>query len=116
MNTLRVVNKPLRYPRGYNNRMMQPGETFQARKPIDERLLLATKRAVIARPEVDLPPPPAALLAQLDHDHNGKPGGSAAPDHTDEIKALREEYQEKLGKRPFLGWNAEELRRRIAAA
>ena len=32
----------------------------------------------------------------------------------DALKALRDEYQQKMGKRPFHGWDADELRERIA--
>lgn len=113
MKTLRVIKKPLRYPHGYNTRMMMPGETFQARKPLDERLLLATKRVEVTRPTVVLPPPPPALLSQFDHDKNGHPGGSKAPPHTDELKALREEYEAKMGKRPFMGWDTATLREKM---
>lgn len=34
----------------------------------------------------------------------------------DELPALRAEYQEKLGKRPFNGWDADTLREKIADA
>jgi len=50
----------------------------------------------------------------LDHDGDGKKGGSVAP--ADGLAELRAEYAEKVGKRPFAGWSAEELQRRIAAA
>lgn len=35
------------------------------------------------------------------------PGGEAA--------ALREQYQAKFGKKPFMGWTAEQLREKLAA-
>lgn len=34
----------------------------------------------------------------------------------EELSALRVEYQDVVGKRPYHGWGAEELRERIAAA
>lgn len=34
----------------------------------------------------------------------------------EELSALRVEYQEVVGKRPFHGWDADELRQRIAEA
>lgn len=53
----------------------------------------------------------------LDHDGNGKKGGSKAPDgDKDELAALRAEYAEKLGKKPFNGWDAAKLREKIAEA
>lgn len=109
MNTLRVIKRPLRYA----TRRLLPGDMFQANKPSDERILLATKRVEVARAEVTLPPPPPSLLAQLDHDGNGHPGGSKAPEQTDDLKALREEYEAKMGKRPFYGWDAATLREKM---
>lgn len=47
----------------------------------------------------------------LDHDGDGKKGGSKPA--KDEIAALRTEYQELFGKRPFNGWDAAELQKRI---
>lgn len=49
---------------------------------------------------------------QLDHDKNGKEGGSAAP--VDDVAALRAAYTEKFGKRPFPGWSAAVLRGKLA--
>lgn len=54
-------------------------------------------------------------LSHLDHDNDGKPGGSISATG-DEIAALRAEYTAKFGKRPFNGWDAATLRERIAAA
>lgn len=48
----------------------------------------------------------------LDHDGDGKPGGSKAPEG--DLKALRAEYQDKTGKRAFPGWDEAEIRRRMA--
>lgn len=50
----------------------------------------------------------------LDHDGDGNPGGSAAPENTDRLKELRAEYQALVGKRPFPGWDEAELERRMA--
>ena len=63
-------------------------------------------------PEV-LPDVPSALFAKFDNDGDNKPGGSKRPEQTEDLKALRAEYQTKLGKRPFSGWGAEELKRRM---
>ena len=52
------------------------------------------------------------LLPQLDHDGDGAPGGSVSATG-DDLKALRALYRDALGKAPFNGWNADELRRRI---
>lgn len=56
-------------------------------------------------------------LSQLDHDGDGEPGGStAAEGDKEDLAALRKHYEEVLGKRPFPGWDADELNRRIADA
>lgn len=35
---------------------------------------------------------------------------------TDDLTALREQYQAAVGKKPYHGWDADELRKRIADA
>jgi hypothetical protein len=55
-----------------------------------------------------------ARRPQLDHDKNGTEGGSASP--AEDLTALRAEYAEKVGKRPFNGWDAATLREKIAGA
>lgn len=52
----------------------------------------------------------------LDHDGDGKKGGSSKPPASDELKALRAEYAEKFGKKPFGGWDVDTLRAKIAEA
>lgn len=70
--------------------------------------------------ENDVPPVPADVAkkakAALDHDDNGKPGGSKKQPATGDIKALRAEYEKKLGKKPFNGWDIATLREKIGAA
>ncbi|WP_201455570.1 hypothetical protein [Roseovarius indicus] len=39
-----------------------------------------------------------------------------AEEPADPISALREEYERVVGKRPFMGWDADKLREKIAAA
>ena len=51
---------------------------------------------------------------EFDHNNDGRPGGSTAPEPSDELAALRTEYRQVVGKRPFPGWDADELRRRMA--
>lgn len=51
----------------------------------------------------------------LDHDGDGRKGG-AKPPAGDDIAALREAYEAKLGKRPFMGWDADTLKTKIAEA
>lgn len=52
----------------------------------------------------------------LDHDGDGKKGGSKAAPHSDDLAAVRDEYQRVVGKRPFMGWDAATLRAKIAEA
>ncbi len=59
-------------------------------------------------------PAKRARRPQLDHDHDGKAGGSVSAEG--DLTALRAAYFEKLGKRPFNGWDAATLREKIAGA
>lgn len=59
-----------------------------------------------------------SLVADItppDLDGDGKPGGSIAPEPTDRLKELRDEYRALAGKKPFAGWDEAELETRIAA-
>lgn len=49
----------------------------------------------------------------LDHDGDGKKGGSKPVEESDELAKLRADYQEVVGKRPYHGWSAEELQAKI---
>ena len=50
----------------------------------------------------------------LDHDGDGRKGGSAAPaGDADELKRLRAEYTDLAGKKPFAGWKADRLQSEI---
>lgn len=51
----------------------------------------------------------------LDHDEDGRKGGSKKQTG-DDISALRGEYEAKVGKRPFMGWDADTLRAKITEA
>lgn len=66
---------------------------------------------LIVQPTSEPAPEPANAL---DHDGDGNPGGSTAPESTDRLKELRAEYQALVGKRPFPGWDEAELERRMA--
>lgn len=101
--------KVLRAPPGhrvlkYRTRRLLPGAVFSADDArSDEAALLniyQAKRYIAPHREPGkIAPPPADLAEQL------------AP--ADNLTALRAEYTEKLGKRPFPGWDADELRRRM---
>lgn len=59
---------------------------------------------------------PTTDKPQLDHDGDGKAGGSTSGGTGDDMVTLRDQYKSVLGKRPFNGWDADELRRRMAEA
>lgn len=88
----------------YATRRLQPGDIFDARGR-DARLLLAVRKAEAVREPVELAPPPAAVAAKI--------ADAVSPDAR---AALRAEYEQALGKRPFHGWSDDELREKIAAA
>lgn len=50
-----------------------------------------------------------------DHDDDGRRGG-AKKQAGDDLAALRQTYEAKVGKRPFMGWDAQTLRAKIAEA
>lgn len=85
----------------YATRRLMPGDPFRA-SDRDADLLIRIKRAKPARVPGTLPQPPASLKGKIDP--------------ADDLKALREKYQEVVGKRPFGGWKADELQRRIDEA
>lgn len=58
---------------------------------------------------------PAPEAKAFDHDGDGKPGGAVAPEPTDRLKELRDEYRALVGKKPFAGWDEAELETRINA-
>ncbi len=76
-----------------------PGAEFEASDK-DARLLVAIGKAALTRApnKTDLPEP--AEVAE-------------EPAPLDEVADLRAEYTEQFGKRPFMGWSADELRERM---
>lgn len=53
----------------------------------------------------------------MDHDLDGRKGGASKPvDAPDVMGAMRSEYEEKVGRRPFMGWDAATLKQKIADA
>lgn len=101
----------------YNHRMLRPGDGFTATPKMAQVFELLGK-AKPGRVPGSLPPPPPSLKAKpdpFDHDNDGSPGGSTKQSEPG-IAAVREEYTNKIGKRPFPGWDIAELRKRMAAA
>jgi hypothetical protein len=64
--------------------------------------------------EMAVRPPAPETRHPLDHDGDGRPGGSPKPPQTADLAQLRAQYQMKFGKRPFMGWDAATLRQKLA--
>lgn len=101
----------------YATRRLLPGDSFEA-SDRDARLLIAIKKA---RPDEDDPrplrAPPRTLAKKIElfgGDETPPPAKTEEPEV--DMAALREEYQEAVGRRAFHGWSADELRQRIAEA
>lgn len=61
--------------------------------------------------EAEVPAPEPVEARPLDD------GGDEEPERAeDETPELREEYQRVIGRRPYMGWDAETLREKIALA
>jgi hypothetical protein len=74
---LRVIGRPIRYPAGMGNRMLQVGDTFEARTRFDERVLLYARRAErVAQPAMIVGKAGPEVFHPLDHDKDGHKGGS----------------------------------------
>lgn len=84
----------------YSTRRLKAGDVFEVRKPFDAKILVAIKKAKPHREPGKVDAPPANLATKL---------APAADEPVDEMTALRAEYFEKLGKRPFNGWDADTL-------
>jgi len=76
---------------------IKPGATRTVEPADPARLARLTFLAIA--PAIDLPAPPAGLAAHIDGE--------------DDLRILRAAYAVKLGKRPFPGWDADELKRRM---
>lgn len=57
-----------------------------------------------------------AAKAPLDHDGDGKMGGSVAPEKTPLLKQLRKQFRDLFGKKPFSSWGEAELQAKLAEA
>ena len=99
----------------YRGKPLLPGERFTAGRS-HGRLLVAIGRAEVDGGVYDAPRPRTRTKRAdpLDHDRDGKAGGSEKPGPSAELQAAREEYTRVLGKRFFSGWGVDELRARIA--
>jgi len=93
-------------PLVYATRRLKPGEDFTTKTDRDARILIAVGRAKARRVPGKIAPPPADVVQKV---VQSNPPDNAAED----LSKLRSEYQELIGKRPFMGWDAAELQRRI---
>lgn len=118
-----TLRKPATGKGRYTTRMLQAGDAMLVDGPrarlltkmgwADEKKPRKAKAAEAPAPAP--PPPPPPQLKQLDHDGDGKAGGSTKQ-AGDEVAALRAEYQTRLGRKPFNGWDVDTLRAKIAEA
>jgi len=95
--------------------MKHSGYATRALKAGDARYARVFGRLGYYRTKDEQPEPVEVEKDPLDHDGDGRKGGSPKPEGSDELAELRSEYQEKFGKRPFMGWGAEKLREMLSA-
>lgn len=62
----------------------------------------------------DVAKPEAQAFHPLDHDQDGRPGGSVSHEPSEDLTALRAKYRKTVGKQAWHGWDAETLRQKIA--
>lgn len=96
--------------------LVEPGETVMVESRDVAKLAPDVVKISDEGDMPDVPEDLAAAVAKMDGDGNGLPGGSKAPPPTDELKDARAAYQAKMGKKPFPGWDAAELQRRMGDA
>ena len=58
----------------------------------------------------------ARILGKLGYQRSDMTAAKVEEAEADELDALRDEYKEAVGKRAYHGWDADELREKIAAA
>ena len=100
-----IATKGLRYA----TRRMMAGDEFVANNR-DARLLVAIGKARHARVPGSLEAPPPTVLQKA------KNAAGSAVDGKEALNKLRAEYTDLVGKKPFAGWKADELQRRIDEA
>lgn len=109
----------------YNTRRLLAGDDFETVKPIHGKLLIAAKKARERREPGKLSAPPLIVtdkVTKAERKHKVDPtdqppavtqpspevAAEPAPE-ADDMAALRAEYKEKVGKQPYMGWDAETL-------
>ena len=101
-----VALKPLRY----NSQRVEVDGQFYAKKGDARLLKLMGKAADAPRDLVKIPPMPDALKMAGTYQTRHL----QASDGGDDRVPLRQEYQTKFGKRPYMGWDADTLRAKLA--
>lgn len=98
----------------YSTRRLLPGDEFEASRR-DGRVLVAIGRARLAPPEADAATAGADEVAEMSAS-TPVPDGiiPVIEENLEDIADLRVAYQERFGKRPFMGWDADALRAKIA--
>lgn len=91
----------------YGTRRLEAGDVFEARKG-HARVLEALKRAKETTDAI--PQIPVALKTRV------LKASAPKAEPTEDLSDLRAEYERAVGRRPFMGWDAAELRKRIANA
>lgn len=86
-------------PQRYGTRALKAGDPFPDNAQRHRRVLLALGRAREGEAPAEAPEPQ-----------------KAAPPAGDEIAVVRAEYERTVGKRPFMGWDIDTLRQKIADA
>lgn len=89
----------------YGTRRLLPGDMFDA-PDRDARVLIGIRKAKdgTTRTPGKVPPPPEDVARKIEQATGG------------DVAALRAEYEALVGKRPFMGWTADQLRDRIREA
>jgi tryptophan 2,3-dioxygenase len=98
----------------YSNRQLKPGEDFEAKSHRDMKVLLATRKAKLKRPEVEIAAPPVEVQQKIEA--AVVPPPSLPPPGEAELIEARLEYKRVVGRPPYHSWDVATLRHKIANA
>ncbi|KQX35327.1 hypothetical protein ASD04_14905 [Devosia sp. Root436] len=101
-----IATKGLRYA----TRRMMAGDEFEANNR-DARVLVAIGKARPMRMPGSIDAPPPAIVEKAK-----QVAAKTSDDDKGALNKLRADYQTLVGKKPFAGWKAGELQRRIDEA
>lgn len=74
------------------------------------------KNSYLDRAERARDPRFARILGKLGYERRDMVATPSSTGPADDLSAMREEYEAKVGKRPYHGWDTATLREKIAAA